>query len=184
MFFSFIFVSVCVCPVSVQIRPRLSDEKTPLREVTVEFQDACRETPCAEQQQQQQQTTQVDQPSPALIKYYFFLPLTPVFVVNAFSFVSSFAVLDFLWVVVGNLNFLIRSQMFLVSVVCLRLLVSFDLLVSWVLFLLDLLQYFIYFAYLFLILPSAFLACSRRHIVFPFPVELCVSLVIDCTKAQ
>nr|CAH0111202.1 unnamed protein product [Daphnia galeata] len=44
-----------------------NDEKTPLREVTVEFQDACRETPCAEQQQQQQQTTQVDQPSPALI---------------------------------------------------------------------------------------------------------------------
>ena len=120
MFFFFIFVSVCVCPVSVQIRPRLSDEKTPLREVTVEFQDACRETPCAEQQQQQQQTTQIDQPSPALIKYYFFLPLTPVVVVNAFSFVSSFVVLDFFWVVVGNYYFLIRPRC-LFSVVGLRL---------------------------------------------------------------
>ncbi|XP_046443395.1 fasciclin-2-like isoform X4 [Daphnia pulex] len=45
-----------------------NDEKTPLREVTVEFQDASRDTPRADQrQQQQQQTAQVDQPSPTLI---------------------------------------------------------------------------------------------------------------------
>ncbi|XP_045025430.1 fasciclin-2 isoform X4 [Daphnia magna] len=43
-----------------------NDEKTPLREVTVEFQDASRDPP-KEVQQQKQQTAQVDQPSPTLI---------------------------------------------------------------------------------------------------------------------
>ncbi len=67
----FLFL-LCLCLSllgSTQIQLRLSDEKTPLREVTVEFQDASRDTPCADQQQQQQQTAQVDQPSPTLIKY-------------------------------------------------------------------------------------------------------------------
>lgn len=68
----FLFL-LCLClPLlgPTKIHLRLSDEKTPLREVTVEFQDASRETPCADQQQQQQQqTAQVDQPSPTLIKY-------------------------------------------------------------------------------------------------------------------
>ncbi|XP_059352617.1 fasciclin-2-like isoform X3 [Daphnia carinata] len=44
-----------------------NDEKTPLREVTVEFQDASRDPP-NDVQQQKQQTAQVDQPSPTLIK--------------------------------------------------------------------------------------------------------------------
>lgn len=69
--FSFSFVSCLSLLGSTQIHLRLSDEKTPLREVTVEFQDASRDTPRADQrqQQQQQQTAQVDQPSPTLIKY-------------------------------------------------------------------------------------------------------------------
>lgn len=61
--FSVLFV-FCFC----EICPCLSDEKTPLREVTVEFQDASRDPP-KEVQQQKQQTAQVDQPSPTLIKY-------------------------------------------------------------------------------------------------------------------
>lgn len=65
-------LSVRLC----KIRPCVSDEKTPLREVTVEFQDASRDPPKAVQQQKQQ-TAQVNQPSPTLIKYISF-SLTPI----------------------------------------------------------------------------------------------------------